>query len=155
MSAAVSRLLSLLHGGPQVIRNGLGFSLTVIAKKNCLWALFVEFLWFLWLPLPSLHCFHGWGCSHCLGGRVVIGAAATYSRRNGPGGRTLTCTVYLDIVSIFAQVHKVIGPFKAELQFRLKGRSDRTWDCWCNRMFGASLLWRFCLAVKIYSTTVV
>ena len=33
MSAAVSRLLSLLHGGPQVIRNGLGFPLTVIAKK--------------------------------------------------------------------------------------------------------------------------
>ena len=36
------------------------------------------------------------------------------------------CTVYLDIVSIFGTGHKVIGPFKAELQFQLEERSDRT-----------------------------
>ena len=59
MSAAVSRLLSLLHGGPQVIRNGLGFLLTVIAKKNCLWAHFVKFF-----------DFYGSPCHHCTASAV-------------------------------------------------------------------------------------
>ena len=59
MSAAVSRLLSLLHGGPQVIRNGLGFLLTVIAKKTVFGHILLSFFGFYGSP-----------CHHCTASTV-------------------------------------------------------------------------------------